>query len=299
MKKTLLLTLALALTSLGAMAMSTSKIRNHARYLTDRMAYELDFTPMQYDDCYEINYDFIRQVSYIMDDVVRGYYDAIDSYYRYLDWRNEDLRYIMTTNQYIRFLSRDYFYRPVYSTGTSWEFRIYTIYSNSSFFYFDAPTVFHDYRGGHSRANYSSGFYHSRYNTVPHYSGNGRIMGSNNFNDHRRNDFGTNLRDRNTRPDYNNYNNRNSNNRTADPRYRDNSGNHNTPLINQRGTASGEHRGATTQDNSRRPTTTPQTQASQGQKENRRSGTATGSRSGNQTPTNGRGTTTTSSRRGN
>ena len=43
MKKTIFLTLMLALVSLGTMAMSRSKVRNHARYLTDRMAYELDF----------------------------------------------------------------------------------------------------------------------------------------------------------------------------------------------------------------------------------------------------------------
>ena len=75
MKKTIFLSLMFSILSLNIMAMSNSKVRTHARFLTDRMAYELDFTPIQYDDCYEINYDFIRQVSYLMDDVVRGYYD--------------------------------------------------------------------------------------------------------------------------------------------------------------------------------------------------------------------------------
>lgn len=281
MKKTLFLTMLLALVSLSTLAMSRSKIRNNARFLTDRMAYELDFTPMQYDDCYEINYDFIYHVANIMDDVVYGYYDAIDLYYRYLDYRNDDLRYIMTTHQYIRFMSREYFYRPLYSTGNSWGFRIYTIYSNRSFFYFDAPTIFRDYRGGHSRTYYNNGYYTNRYKSTGHYTGSGKIHGSTNFNDSRRSDFGANLRHRNEKPDYNNYNNRNSNNRTQDPRYRDNSGNQNTPLINNR---TGEHRGQSTSATTNR-TTTATTTTTQSSRTTTQRGTTTGTRSGNATPT--------------
>ncbi|MBQ7572527.1 MAG: hypothetical protein IJT19_09865 [Bacteroidaceae bacterium] len=250
MKKTIFLSLMFSLLSLSTMAMSNSKVRTHARFLTDRMAYELDFTPMQYDDCYEINYDFIRQVSYLMDDVVYGYYDAIDAYYRYLDWRNDDLRYIMTASQYIRFMARDYFYRPIYTTSGHWYFRIYTTYSNRSFFYFDAPTVFRDYRGGHGRSFFSTGYYVNRYQPTDRFTGPGAIIGSQNFTTSRRSDFGSNLRNRDQKPDYNNYSNRNSSNRTADPRYRDDSGNRNTPQINSR-TTGVEHRGASTGTSSR------------------------------------------------
>ncbi|MBQ8968133.1 MAG: hypothetical protein IJ064_00150 [Bacteroidaceae bacterium] len=286
-------------TPISASSLSTSKVRNHARYLTDRMAYELDFTPMQYDDCYEINYDFVRHVSYIMDDVVRGYYDAINSYYRYLDWRNEDLRYIMTPAQYIRFLSRDYFYRPIYSNGSAWDFRVYTIYSNRTFFYYDAPTIFKSYRGGHSRTNYSNGFYASRYASTPHYTGSGNISGTNRFVEHRRSDFGTNLRDRNQKPDYNNYNNRNSSNRTADPRYRDNSGNQNTPLINGRGSQTGEHRGTSTTQGTTNVPTGAQRSANTTSGTQRGSNTpvttSSGVQRGNTTPVT---TSSSSSRRG-
>ena len=224
-------------------SMSVSKIRNHARFLTDRMAYELDFTPMQYEDCYEINYDFIYYVSTFMPDVVHGYYDAINSYYRYLDYRNDDLRFIMTASQYIRFMSKPYFYRPIYTSASTWNFRIYTIYSNRSFYYYDPPVIFKKYHGGHSRTYYSNSFYVNRYDSRDRFTGDPRIMGSHSFNDHRRNDFGSNLRDRNQKPDYNNYGNRNSSNRTADPRYRDNSGNHNSPLIYSRSSNTGEQRG--------------------------------------------------------
>jgi hypothetical protein len=40
--------------SIPASAMSMSKVRENARFLTDRMAYELKLTPMQYDDVYEV-----------------------------------------------------------------------------------------------------------------------------------------------------------------------------------------------------------------------------------------------------
>lgn len=281
-------------------SMSTSKIRTHARFITDRMAYELDFTPMQYSDCYEINYDFIYCVAPIMSDVVHGYYDAINDYYRYLDYRNDDLRYIMTASQYIRFMSKEYFYRPLYSSGNSWNFRIYTTYSNRSFFYYDAPPVYRDYRGAHSRTYYSNGFYGNRYNVNDRYTGHGRILGSQHFDSHRRNDFGTNLRERNQKPDYNNYNNRNSNNRTADPRYRDNSGNRNTPYINSRsgesrGNQSTQNSGNVQSGNNSRPGVSSRGEANS----NAQRGTTTGTRTNNGTSTGSRsGNVNTDSRSG-
>lgn len=219
--------------TISAAAMSRSKARNHARFLTDRMAYELDLTPMQYDDCYEVNYDFIYYVAPLMDDVVYGYRDAIERYYTYLDYRNDDLRYILSAFQYARFMASEYFYSPIYSTGRNWEFRIYTIYSNRSFFYFDAPSIFKTYRGGHDRLHFGTGFYSNRYPKIAHHSGSVRIQGSQNFDGRRKADFGANLKPR-TGTTYNNYKNTNSPSRTTDRRYQDNSGNQNSPAINQR-----------------------------------------------------------------
>lgn len=241
MKKTILAVLLLTLIILqgcGTMSvttMSNSKARSQARFLTDRMAYELDFTPMQYDDCYEINHDFLYAVSFYMDDASRGYYDAIDNYYRYLDYRNQDLRYIMTARQYDRFLARDYFYRPIYVSGSSWDLRVYSIYNNRSFYYYDAPTIYRNYAGAHSRKYYTNGYYNSRYESYDHYAGDPRIHGSAHFNDHRQHDFGANLRTRNSAYP-NHYKNTNSNNRTKDARYTDKSGNTNSPQINNRTT---------------------------------------------------------------
>ena len=101
----MVLMLGMSIPAMGAMSMS--KMRQNARFLTDRMAYELNLTPMQYDDVYEVNYDFIDNVRYIMDDVVRGYGYAVDRYYEFLNYRNDDLRWILSASQYRRFLGVD------------------------------------------------------------------------------------------------------------------------------------------------------------------------------------------------
>ena len=62
----------LASTVLCSAAMSSSRVRLEARFLTDKMAYELKLSKAQYNDVYEINYDFISGVRYLMDDVLRG-----------------------------------------------------------------------------------------------------------------------------------------------------------------------------------------------------------------------------------
>ena len=243
MKKTLV-TLALILMAMTTQlfAMSMSNIRSNARFLSDRMAYELDLTPMQYDDCYEINFDFIYGVNNIMDDVVYGYGDAIENYYRMLDYRNEDLRYVLNARQYARFIALEYFYRPIYSTGRTWAFRIHTIYSNHSFFYFDAPSIYHSYRGAHSHVHFHHDYYVHRHHHEIHRAP-AHIHGTPHFQEHGRHDFGTIRRERNDRHhnSINNYNNRNQRDRTQDHRYRDNSGNHNSPQINHRNESGNHH----------------------------------------------------------
>lgn len=69
MKRILFLLFAVGLTAnMTVMAgMSTSKVRKETRFLTDKMAYELSLSTQQYNDAYEINYDFIYSVRNIMD----------------------------------------------------------------------------------------------------------------------------------------------------------------------------------------------------------------------------------------
>ena len=81
-------------TAVCSAAMSNSKVRKETRFLTDKMAYELNLSTEQYNDVYEINYDFISGIRYLMDDVLRGEEWALNRYYDYLDVRNDDLRWI-------------------------------------------------------------------------------------------------------------------------------------------------------------------------------------------------------------
>ena len=76
MKKIIFTLIAIGMVSMSTMsmaAMSLNKVRQETRFLTDKMAYELDLSTDQYNDTYEINYDFIYNVRYIMDDVIFGY----------------------------------------------------------------------------------------------------------------------------------------------------------------------------------------------------------------------------------
>lgn len=149
-------------------AMSINRMRQNTRFLTDRMAYELKLSPQQYDDVYEVNYDFINNVRYLMDDVVRGYDYALDRYYDFLDVRNDDLRWILSSTQYRRFMGMEHFYRPIYAHENKWQFRIYTVYNNVNFFYFGKPRHYTTYCGGHYRTHFNNisyykTHYHHRY----------------------------------------------------------------------------------------------------------------------------------------
>lgn len=256
MKKSIVTLVLVLLGTIQMFAMSTSTIRNHARFLSDRMAYELDLSPRQYDDVYEINYDFIYWSSRIMNDVVYGYGDAIDHYYDLLDDRNDDLRYVLSGAQYRRFLNCSYFYRPIYTTGKSWSFRIYTVYRNHTFFYYDAPSHFKTYTGAHSRhylAVGSPSFYSSRHpeHAADRYNDNFRMKTHSSRQDLQRHDFGGDVRLRNDaeKNKVNNYKNPNSPNRTENKYYKDNSGNKNSPEINHRNTSSRGSSSSTTSSN--------------------------------------------------
>ena len=265
MKKIILSSLFVLLSVSQMFAMSNASMRNHARFLTDRMAYELDLTPRQYDDLYEINLDFIYMADRIMDDVVYGYRDAIDRYYDLLDMRNDDIHYVLTSRQYRRFLSCEYFYRPIYTSNMRWYFGIYTVYNNRKFFYYDAPMHYKTYLGEHSRHRYGKpDYYASRYAAFVHdrYTGHFFIQKDNHHKpDIHKNDFGTNIRERNnpSQNRINNYSNRKEQNRTENPNYRDNSGNKNAPAINNRSQSSTSKSTSTRTQSSAGSTTRQQT----------------------------------------
>ena len=83
MKRILIFFLVIGITAISSVsmaAMSNSRIRKETRFLTDKMAYELNLSTGQYNDVYEINYDFIYSIRYLMDDVIRGEEWALDKY---------------------------------------------------------------------------------------------------------------------------------------------------------------------------------------------------------------------------
>lgn len=183
----ILITLVVSATYCSA-TMSNSRLRKEARFLTDKMAYELSLSQSQYNDVYEINYDFIDQVRYIMDEVLDGYEWALNDYYQYLDYRNDDLRWVLTASQYRRFMDKEYFFRPLYISNNSWTFRIHLVYVNHNYFYYPKPYHYKSYCGGHSHHYYHDvSFYKGRYDH-PHYTGTVSVR---NNTTTRRSDFGS------------------------------------------------------------------------------------------------------------
>lgn len=187
-----------SMSTMSVAAMSVNKVRNETRFLTDKMAYELNLSTEQYNDAYEINFDFIYNVKDIMDEVVYGEEWALDRYYNFLDIRNDDLRYVLEDWQYERFLDTEYFYRPIYSEGSSWGFRIYLTYTNPYMFYYDRPYIYSSYSGGHYRTHYNNvSFYVNRYHHDV-FRGDFRTRRENNvYINVRRSDFGENAGRRN------------------------------------------------------------------------------------------------------
>lgn len=153
--KRILIALTVMLTiAVSAGAMSYNQARREALFLTDKMAYELNLTPEQYDAAYEINLDYLMGVTGI-DDVYSDYWTR----------RNLDLSYILLDWQWNAFRSATYFYKPLYWDGGYWHFGVYARYPRRHFFYFDRPTVYMTYRGDHGwRANGGRSFYYDRRN---------------------------------------------------------------------------------------------------------------------------------------
>ena len=102
MKKLLGLITALYFGLASLNAMSYEEARDRARFLTDKMAYELNLNDQQYNDAYEINLDYLMNIR-----------TASDASSVYLEYRNADLRFILYDWQYALFQAATYFFRPV------------------------------------------------------------------------------------------------------------------------------------------------------------------------------------------
>lgn len=148
MKK--IMTLAMMMTiAISATAMTYDAARSEAMFLSDKMAYELGLTDAQYEAVYEINLDYLLNV--------RNRADVLGPWW---DVRNRDLRLVLSSWQFDRYLAAAYFYRPLAWHAGSWSFAIYDRYRHGHML-LHRPGAFHSFRGGHSHRGTS--FYAGRH----------------------------------------------------------------------------------------------------------------------------------------
>ena len=124
--------------TISANAMSYNAAKNEALFLSDKMAYELNLTAAQYEAVYEINLDYLMSLN--------GHGDVFGTWW---NRRNADLRYVLNSWQYDKYVALSHFYRPVAWKAGVWTFAVYAHY-NRGHFYNAHPKVFVTYKGGNS-----------------------------------------------------------------------------------------------------------------------------------------------------
>jgi hypothetical protein len=122
-------------------AMSYNAAKHEALFLSDKMAYELNLTAAQYEAVYEINLDYLMSLN--------GHGDVFGIWW---DRRNADLRFVLNSWQYDKYVALSHFYRPVAWKAGGWTFAVYSHYDRGRF-YNAHPTVFVTYKGGHNRVH--------------------------------------------------------------------------------------------------------------------------------------------------
>ena len=144
----MMMTAVLTTIVVAAQAMSFTQARQEALFLSDKMAYELHLTMDQYEAVYEINLDYFLSIRY-EEDVFGIYWNR----------RNTDLRFVLNTWQYRKYITTVDFYQPAMWRRGSWVFSIYTRYDRGNHFR-QPPMVYGTYRGGRNRGTIS--FYEGR-----------------------------------------------------------------------------------------------------------------------------------------
>ena len=139
--------------------MSYNAAKNEALFLSDKMAYELNLTAAQYEAVYEINLDYLMSLN--------GHADVFGIWW---DRRNADLRYVLNSWQFDKYMSLAHFYRPVAWKAGGWTFAVYSHY-NRGHFYNAHPKVFVTYRGGNNHKH--DRFYADRHMAMNTSRGNG------------------------------------------------------------------------------------------------------------------------------
>ena len=187
MKKMMFLAMMMVMT-ISASAMNYNTAKKEALFLSDKMAYELKLSASQYDDVYEINLDYLMSVN--------GRNDITGKWW---NRRNDDMRYVLTTSQYNKYLKLDYFYRPVAWRFGKLSFVIYNHYRNDRF-YNSHPNGYITYKGGNNKktTNYYADRGHNRHSSnnssgwrITNSSSNSKNSGSTNHQMAHNNSNGT------------------------------------------------------------------------------------------------------------
>ena len=137
MKKMMILAMMMVMT-ISATAMNYSTAKKEALFLSDKMAYELNLSAAQYEDVYEINLDYLMSLN--------GRNDAFGIWW---DRRNADLRYVLTSRQYDKYVHLSHFYRPASWESGKWTLAVYSHYDRGRF-YNNRPMAFVNYKGGNN-----------------------------------------------------------------------------------------------------------------------------------------------------
>lgn len=133
--KRMILSLMLVVSVVNVFAMTKSRARQEAWFLTDKMAYELLLTEGQIEDVYEINYDYFRSLS------------SYNHVYTFEANRRMDyLAYVLTPWQWRKFQTILDFVNPVKVVNRAWHFVIYSRYDRG-FHYFNKPYAYTHYKG--------------------------------------------------------------------------------------------------------------------------------------------------------
>ena len=152
MKKMMTLAMMMVMT-ISANAMSYNMAKNEALFLSDKMAWELNLTDAQYEAVYEINLDYLMSVD-----------SRADVFGIWWDRRNADLRFVLNSWQYDKYMALSHFYRPLSWHNGAWTFAVYAHYDRGHF-YKARPMVFVTYRGGNNRK--ADRFYADRHVAKP------------------------------------------------------------------------------------------------------------------------------------
>ena len=117
-------------------ALPYEKARNRALFLSDKMAYELRLSDAQYDAVYQVNLDYLLTIG-----------SRSEVYGRWWQQRNIELENILYPDQYQRYISIPYFYRPIAWENGRISYGVYNRYRDGRRFR-ARPRTFADYRGG-------------------------------------------------------------------------------------------------------------------------------------------------------